>query len=468
MLTCSAVVLVVIALLPYGSDERSLVARGAGIAASVIFAVTFVTLPRKVRAVWFCMGGFLILTAIGDVIYDYQSLVRNVAPFPGISDLFYLSTYAFAVTGLFLLARSLNPGADLSSWIDISIMVIAAAGIVGALVIGPVWNSSDGWDLSTVLSLAYPLLDLVLLAALVRVLMLPHARNAAITLLATSMGLFLAYDLIYNNHLLATIWTPSRSMEVVWTAAMLCIPLAAMSPGARSFDAVDASQVGVVSTARQLVIGISVLSLPVIVLLELSISGSLILRWLVPVMLILLTLILWRMQLLLQASQRQAAALAEFERMDLLTGLPNRQRWDEQLPWLAAGAQDAGGVLTIALLHIDDFARQRETKAGRIAELLLVSATIAWLGELGDDDVLARYGPDEFVLAIQRSSMADAQETLRSVVRATPEAMSISSGAAVLRPDEDAAAALGRAEGAMRASKTGIVPRQRLEQELTS
>ena len=347
-------------------------------------------------------------------------------------------------------------------------MVIAAAGIVGALVIGPVWNSSDGWDLSTVLSLAYPLLDLVLLAALVRVLMLPHARNAAITLLATSMGLFLAYDLIYNNHLLATIWTPSRSMEVVWTAAMLCIPLAAMSPGARSFDAVDASQVGVVSTARQLVIGISVLSLPVIVLLELSISGSLILRWLVPVMLILLTLILWRMQLLLQASQRQAAALAEFERMDLLTGLPNRQRWDEQLPWLAAGAQDAGGVLTIALLHIDDFARQRETKAGRIAELLLVSATIAWLGELGDDDVLARYGPDEFVLAIQRSSMADAQETLRSVVRATPEAMSISSGAAVLRPDEDAAAALGRAEGAMRASKTGIVPRQRLEQELTS
>ena len=185
-------------------------------------------------------------------------------------------------------------------------------------------------------------------------------------------------------------------------------------------------------------------------------------------MLILLTLILWRMQLLLQASQRQAAALAEFERMDLLTGLPNRPRWDEQLPWLAAGAQDAGGVLTIALLHIDDFARQRETKAGRIAELLLVSATIAWLGELSDDDVLARYGPDEFVLAIQRSSMADAQETLRSVVRATPEAMSISSGAAVLRPDEDAAAALGRAEGAMRASKTGIVPRQRLEQELTS
>ena len=468
LLVWSAIVLVAIALLPFGSAQRSLLELGAGIAASVMFWFTFVTLPRGVRKVWFCLGAFLTLTTIGDVIYDYQSQVLGISPFPGLADVCYLATYPLAIAGLFLLARALNPGADLSSWIDISIMVIAAAGIVGAFVIGPVWTSSDQWDLTTVLSLAYPLLDLVLLAALVRLLLLPHARSAAITLLAASMGLFLAYDLIYNNQVLAAVWTPSSSMDVLWTGAILCIPLAAISPGAQQFHGIDPSQAGIVTTTRQLVIGISVMSAPAIVLLELSITGSLILRWLVPVIIILVALILWRMHLLLRASQRQSAMLAALARTDVLTGLPNRQTWQANLPALATGARQAGRVLTVAILDVDDFTQLRESRGDRIADLMLVSATISWLGELGNDDVLARYGPDEFALAIQRASMAEAQEVLRRVVRATPSGLLISSGAALLRPEEEPSEAQHRAESAMRATRIDALPREALEQELTS
>lgn len=450
-----ALALVAIAVLPVDSLERSLVARGTGLLAVLLFVMTYLTLPRPVRAVWLCMGGFLALTAVADIMYDYQLLILEIPPFPGISDVLYLATYGFAITGLFLLARKLNPGADLSSWIDISIMVIAAAGIVGAFVIGPVWSANDNWDLATVLSLLYPLLDLVLLAALVRLLMLPHARNAAISLLATSMGLFLAYDLIYNNQLLAEVWTPVSSMEVVWTAAMLCIPLAAMSPGAQRFVAVDPSQSAVVTTTRQLLIGISAMAVPSIVLLELAITGSSVLRWLVPVILLLLALVLMRVHLLLRIAQRQSTALAELDRGDSLTGLPNRAAWNQQLQSRAALAPTQGGVLTITILSIDNLAQHRGAKSQQIGDLLLVSATLAWLGELATEDVIARYGDDAFALLIQRDSMSEVQEVLRRVLRATPEDLSVSSGAALLRPNEDPVEAEQRATSALLAMSSG-------------
>lgn len=468
LLTSSAIVLLAIALLPVDSIERSILARGAGLVASVIFCCTFVTFPKQVRPVWLCMGGFLILTAVGDVIYDYQSLVLEVSAFPGIADLPYLASYGFAATGLFLLARRLNPAADLSTWIDISIMVVAAAGIVGAFVIGPFLNANPEWDLATILSLVYPLLDLVLLAALVRLLMLPHARNAAISLLAIAMALFLGYDLIYNNQLLAAVWTPVGAMEVVWTAAMLCIPLAALSPGAQQFDPVDPNSSGIVTTTRQLMIGVSVLAVPAIVLLELAITGSIILNWLIPVIVILIALVLARLHLLLRTAQRQARALAEYERADFLTGLPSRQTWNERIQSHSETRGAATGVLTIAILAIDNLADTRASKGANIADLLLLSATIAWLGELTDEDLLARYGPESFALLMQRDSMTEAQAVLRRVVRATPSDLTVSSGAALLRPDEAPAAAEQRAMGAMHASRAGVLPRFEIEQNISS
>lgn len=451
-----ALALVAIAVLPVDSLERSLVARGTGLVAVLLFVMSYLNLPRPVRTVWLFMGGFLTLTAVADIVYDYQELILEVTAFPGISDVLYLATYAFAITGLFLLARKLNPGADLSSWIDISIMVIAAAGIVGAFVIGPVWSANDNWDFATVLSLLYPLLDLVLLAALVRLLMLPHARNAAITLLATSMGLFLAYDLIYNNQMLAEVWTPISSMEVLWTAAMLCIPLAVMSPGAQRFVAVDPSQAAVVTTTRQLLIGISAMAVPSIVVLELAITGSSVLRWLVPVMLMLLALVLFRLHLLLRIAQRQTMVLAELDRTDSLTGLPSRTTWNQQLQSRAGLAPTQGGVLTITILNIDNLEQHRGAKSQQIADLLLVSATLAWLGELASEDVLARYGDDSFAVLIQRDSMAEVQEVLRRVLRATPEDLSVSSGAALLRPNENPVEAERRATSALHAKSSGI------------
>ncbi|MDO9485691.1 MAG: GGDEF domain-containing protein [Actinomycetota bacterium] len=463
-----ALVLVSLAFIDVDSVERAVLGRVAGMVASVILLGAILTMPKSVRSVWLCMGTFLLLTAIADVIYDYQDLILEISAFPGIADGFYLVSYIFAITALFLLARKMNPGADLSSWIDILIMFVAACAIVGAFVIAPGWTSTTQMDLPTILWLTYPLLDLVLLAALTRLLMLPHARNPAISLLAVSMALFLAYDLLFNNQLLSADWTPANAMELVWSAAYLCLALAALSPGARQFVPVDPSRVGVVTTTRQLMIGIAVLAVPAIILLELSIAGEVVLYWLVPGIVLLLALVLIRMHLLLRTSQRQASALDELDRKDLLTGLPNRTTWNTQLSSRVSSTSETGTVITIAIVSIDNFTELRQAKSQHIGDLLIISATIAWLGELTSTDVLAKYTDNEFAVLIQRDSVAQTQEVLRRLLRASPQGMHVSSGAALLRADEEPVEAERRAAKSLRASQSGSAIQSALDENITN
>jgi len=125
-------------------------------------------------------------------------------------------------------------------------------------------------------------------------------------------------------------------------------------------------------------------------------------------------------------------------------------------------------VLAFAMLDIDHFEDQRRERGQRIADLLLVSVTIAWLGELDEGDVLARYGGDEFTLLLCRNSLGEAQEVLRRLQRATPEGLGICVGAALLRPDEDPRQAVLRAERAMQAMRTQGIEAMGLDQAISS
>ena len=442
---------VAIAVLPVDSLARSFVARGVGVASVALFLLAFKRLPIDVRRIWAWVGAYLALTVIADVIFDYQALVLNVRPFPGITDIFYLVAFACAITGLLKLSRRLNPHTDLPSWIDISIMVLAASAFIGVFVISSVWDVNDGMLVSTALDLLYPLLSLVLLTALIRLFILPHPKNMAIRLLVVSGVCFLLCDLIFSNQLIVG-RTPVVAIEVLWAIALLCLPLAIMSPGAALFVPVDDARANEVTPTRQVLIIVSAIAVPTIVLLELVLTGTIVANWLLPLVVVLLALVLLRLHLLMRTSQRQALILAELGRTDSLTGLPSRATWDQLIQQQASRTAHGAGVCTIAMLDIDNLAQHRDSEVKQHGDLLLIAASLAWLSELGSGDVLARYGQDAFALMIIRDSVPEAQEVLRRVLRATPESLSVSVGAALVRPDEDPALAVKRAKSALHAA----------------
>ena len=446
--------MVAIAVLPVDSMARSFVARGLGVACVVLFFTAFTRLPTSVRRIWAWVGAYLALTVLADVIFDFQALVLHQRPFPGVTDVLYLAASACAITGLVSVSRRLNPRTDMATWIDVSIMVIAASAFIGVFVIGSVWQANDGLHVSTVLDLLYPLLSLVLLIALVRLFILPHPRNSAISLLLVSVVCFLLCDLIFSNQLIFG-RTPGVAIEVLWAIALVCLPLAVMSPGARRFIPVDDTQAAHVTPVRQVLIGVSAIAVPTVVLLELVLTGGIVASWLLPVIVLLIALVLLRMHLLMRTSQRQASALAELAHRDSLTGLPRRDAWDALVSEQASRLGSAQGVCTIAMLRIDNLERLPGSPTNRRRDLLLISASLAWLSELDSDDVLARYATDEFSLMISRDSVTQAQEVLRRVLRATPSELSVSVGAALMRPDEEPSLAVDRAVSALQAAMAG-------------
>jgi len=455
-----------VASLPVDSLQRSLVARGAGLLSVGLFCVACRRLPPEVRAVWRWVGASLVITVLADLVFDFQVLVQHERPFPGVADPLYLAACGCAVMALITLARRMSPGVDLASWIDISIMVLAASAFIAAFVLGSAWPWS-GFGVGAVLDVVYPLLSLVLVIAILRLVILPAPPNAAIRTLAVAGSLFLLCDLIFSNQLLEG-RTHVVALETLWTAAVLCIPLAALSPGATHFAAVEPHRSDEVTTTRQVLLCISAIAVPSAVIIELTITGTLVASWLLFVIVALVALVLVRLQLLLRAAQRTSAEQAHRAQFDALTGLLTRPSWDRDLDELVSRARDHGGVLAFAMLDIDHFEDQRRERGQRIADLLLVSVTIAWLGELDEGDVLARYGGDEFTLLLCRNSLGEAQEVLRRLQRATPEGLGICVGAALLRPDEDPRQAVLRAERAMQAMRTQGIEAMGLDQAISS
>lgn len=112
------------------------------------------------------------------------------------------------------------------------------------------------------------------------------------------------------------------------------------------------------------------------------------------VLLLMMTLltatIVYRMQRLVELSGR-----------DGLTGLPNRTWLLQRLPRVFSSTRNTGGSLTLALVDIDDFKRIND-EIGHLGGDRALRHFAAQLGDvLGDNEVLARIGGQEFVVLLR-------------------------------------------------------------------
>jgi diguanylate cyclase (GGDEF)-like protein/PAS domain S-box-containing protein len=97
-------------------------------------------------------------------------------------------------------------------------------------------------------------------------------------------------------------------------------------------------------------------------------------------------------------SQTQALArqLLHQASHDPLTGLPNRNRFEEQLTAMLAAARGSGEVHAMLHLDLDRFTVINDTCGHREADRLLQLVARELLSRLRSDDILARIGDDKF------------------------------------------------------------------------
>ncbi|GAA4975289.1 diguanylate cyclase domain-containing protein [Kineococcus glutinatus] len=143
------------------------------------------------------------------------------------------------------------------------------------------------------------------------------------------------------------------------------------------------------------------------------------------------------------------ARLAEAAERDPLTGLANRRRWDEAVAAEIHRAERSGAPLTLALLDLDHFKRYNDTHGHLAGDALLRDFAAAATSCLRTIDTLARWGGEEFVLALPGCTAADARTVVERIRAVVPHGQTCTVGIAEWTSGLQADEVVDRADAAL-------------------
>jgi len=135
-------------------------------------------------------------------------------------------------------------------------------------------------------------------------------------------------------------------------------------------------------------------------------------------------LVLWLslVQIMVSASRRLQQHARENERLaehDMLTGLPNRRHFSQQVAVSVAAAESSGGTVAVLFADLDRFKEVNDTLGHHIGDKLIVAVGDRLRQQLRDVGMVARLGGDEFaVLMPAVATMDDVRATANRFVAA--------------------------------------------------
>ena len=181
------------------------------------------------RRAWLAFGSALALWFVGSAGWSIAYAGQANAPYPTFADALWLAWYPLIAVGIFYLIRVRVPQFELHRWMDgiaVTLLVLAAG---FALVIQPVAEHKTVGALAAVVAFIYPVLDVLLIGAVLGVYGLlgwrPDRMWILIGLAILSTSVADAVFAVQEAEARAVV--SANSYNFVWTAGALLIALAA-------------------------------------------------------------------------------------------------------------------------------------------------------------------------------------------------------------------------------------------------
>ncbi len=186
---------------------------------------------RQNRAGWLAVALGLASNAIGDLIFTISVWQQHEPSFPGPADGFYLTLYPLMGLGLWLLVRRV--GRERAALIDAAIVAVGSTVVVWEFLVAPYAHVAGATISVRLVSGAYPVGDLILVALLAR-LIFGGSASGPVRWLAAGVGVLFVADVAYLSAELYGSFSPGSWVDALYGLSYVLIVAAALrSPAER-------------------------------------------------------------------------------------------------------------------------------------------------------------------------------------------------------------------------------------------
>ncbi len=183
----------------------------------------------KTRKAWMIIAVAMLFNTLGDLSWSVIELVLHQNPFPSVADIGYLMFYPLFALGIFLLPDvSFSSQEKIKILLDGAIVILSVALVFWVLLIAPIVISIEALNLESVVSLAYPVMDLLLFIALIELLFRKLASHGKtpIIFLALSIAILILADAIFSIQTQQGTFASGGVLDSGWVASYLLLGLA--------------------------------------------------------------------------------------------------------------------------------------------------------------------------------------------------------------------------------------------------
>jgi diguanylate cyclase (GGDEF)-like protein/PAS domain S-box-containing protein len=201
------------------------------VAASVVVALLMCAAASRVqdRAPWLLFAVAQAAYTVGDIAWSVTLARQGDVPTASYLDVPYFLYYPFALWGLIELLRRRRAGRELEATIDALIVGVAVT-MLTLVLVRPILEDTTISPLERLVSLGYPVLDILLLVVAVRLALGAGHRSVSFRLLMASLLVSTAADLAYATLTWRSSYTEGGLLDLVWLLGYVAFGMAALHP----------------------------------------------------------------------------------------------------------------------------------------------------------------------------------------------------------------------------------------------
>ena len=188
----------------------------------------------KSSSAWMVLAVAQIANTLGEALWTVIEVGLHQNPFPSLADAGFLIFYPLMFYPLLAVGAFLQPDVPLTSrerlkiLLDAGIVIIAAISIFWVFLIAPVIVSNEAINLRLALSVAYPVMDLVLFVALMEVLSrkLRSPGEGPLFFLVLSIAVTIITDVVFSIQIRDGIYVSGSLLDTGWLVSHMLLGLA--------------------------------------------------------------------------------------------------------------------------------------------------------------------------------------------------------------------------------------------------